>query len=85
MKGRPLFISERTGKDGRYQLRVNQGGSYFIKTRNSYGGGAIKSGEITGFYGREEPKPVEVTTGSIAKDINIIGKRFANRGSKTKQ
>lgn len=84
MKGRPLFISERTGIDGKYQLRVNQGGSYFIKTRNSYGGGAVKPGEITGFYGREEPKPVEVTTGSITKDINIIGTRSANRGSKTK-
>jgi len=84
MKGRPLFISDRTDKDGRYQLRVNLGGSYFLKVRNTYGGGAVKPGEITGFHGLGEPKPVEVITGSITKDINIIGTRFTNRAPKVK-
>lgn len=84
MKGKPLFISDRTDKEGRYQLRVDSGGRYYLKARNTYGGGVVKPGEITGFHGLGEPKPVEVTTGSITKDINIIGTRFAGRFPKAK-
>jgi hypothetical protein len=84
MVGKPLFISEKTGKDGRYILRVHQGGNYFLKIRNSYGGGAMKAGEIMGSYGQEKPMAVEVKTGAVAKGINITGISFPGQGVKKK-
>jgi hypothetical protein len=82
MLGKPLFISEKTGKDGKYMLRVYEGGNYYLKIRNSYGGGAMKAGEIMGNYGQEQPAAVKVTTGSIVKNINITGMFFSGQGPK---
>jgi hypothetical protein len=84
MVGKPLFISEKTGKDGHYVLRVHQGGNYYLKIRNSYGGGAMKAGEIMGSYGQEKPVAVEVKTGSFTKGINITGISFPGQGVKKK-
>jgi hypothetical protein len=83
MMGKPLFISEKTGKDGTYMLRVYQGGDYYLKIRNSYGGGTMKSGEIMGSYGQDEPSPVSVKTGTIVNGINISGMYFAGQGPKS--
>ena len=80
MVGKPLFVSERTGKDGKYLLRVNQGGNYYLKIREVYGGGAPKVGEIMGGYGQDKPVPVTITTGKIVKGIDIKGVRFPGRG-----
>ncbi|MBT0652309.1 carboxypeptidase-like regulatory domain-containing protein [Geomobilimonas luticola] len=80
MVGKPLFVSERTGKDGKYLLRVNQGGDYYLKIRDVYGGGAPKVGEIMGGYGQDKPMPVTVKTGTTVKGIDIKGVRFLGRG-----
>jgi hypothetical protein len=84
MTGIPLFVSERTGKDGKYILRVHKGGTYYLKIRNVYGGGAPEDiGEIMGGHGEQgQPVPVVVKTGKITKDIDIQGKRFTGRGPK---
>jgi hypothetical protein len=84
MVGKPLFVSERTGKDGKYILRVHQGGDYFLKIRNTYGGGAMKAGEIMGSYGQEKPLAVKAKTGEIVKGINITGISFPGPGPKRK-
>jgi hypothetical protein len=84
MVGKPLFISERTGKDGNYILRVHQGGEYFLKIRNTYGGGAMKAGEIMGSYGQEKPVAIKARTGEIVKGINITGIRFPGQGPNKK-
>lgn len=84
MVGKPLFVSERTGKDGKYLLRVNQGGDYYLKTRNTYGGGAMKAGEIMGSYGQEKPVAVKAKTAEIVKGVNITGIRFPGQGPKKK-
>jgi len=84
MVGKPLFISEKTGKDGRYILMVHQGGNYYLKIRNTYGGGALKAGEIMGSYGQEKPMAVEVKTGTVAKGFNITGINFPGQGAKKK-
>ena len=83
MVGRPLFASERTGKDGRYILRVHEGGSYYLRVRSLYGGGPPASGEIMGAYGMPEPVAVTVKSGEKVKDITIKVKRFAGRGVKS--
>jgi len=82
MMGKPLFISEKTGKDGKYMLRVYQGGNYYLKIRNSYGGGTMKSGEIMGSYGEDDPVAVSVKTGAIVTGINITGMYFSGQGPK---
>lgn len=82
MVGRPLFVSERTGKDGKYVLRVHQGGSYYLKVRDVYGGGALKAGDILGSYGQKQPLAVAVKTGSTVKGVDITGIRFPGAGPK---
>jgi hypothetical protein len=82
MVGKPLFISEKTGKDGHYVVRVHQGGDFYLKIRNFYGGGAMKAGEIMGSYGQEKPMAVEVKTGIVTKGINISGINFSGSGAK---
>lgn len=84
MVGKPLFISERTGKDGKYILRVHQGGDYFLKIRNTYGGGAMKAGEIMGSYGLDKPVAVNAKSGEIIKGIDITGARFPGQGPNMK-
>jgi len=84
MMGKPLFISEKTAKDGRYLLRVHQGGKYFLKIRSAYGGGALQPGDIMGSYGKEEPVAVEVKTGAIVRGIDITGSPFKRQGQNRK-
>ena len=81
MVGKPLFISEKTGKDGKYLLRVNKGSSYYLKIRSSYGGGAMRSGETMGYYGGEKPLAVEVKTGTTVPGIDIKGTGFNRKTS----
>ncbi|KAF0217380.1 MAG: hypothetical protein FD174_3346 [Geobacteraceae bacterium] len=86
--GKPLFVSDKTAKDGKYILRVHAGGNYYLKTRNVYGGGPPLSGEIVDSYGEQAPvAPVEVRvkTGEIVKGINLKGVKFPGRGPNTRE
>jgi len=74
--GKPYYVSERTGKDGRYLLRVGNGGTYYIKIRTTLKGGQPETGEILGTYGKERPLPVTVVSGKTITDIDIAGKKF---------
>ncbi|WP_298268758.1 carboxypeptidase-like regulatory domain-containing protein [Geobacter sp.] len=80
MVGKPLYVSERTGKDGRYLLRVHSGGTYYLKARDLYGGGAPKAGEFVGGHGKTEAAPVVVKSGETVKGIDFWGVRFEGRG-----
>ncbi len=68
MLGRPNYISYKSDKDGRYELRLPEGGSYYITARSRLGGPPVK-GE---FYGRvgDEKNPVSIKTGEMS-EINI--------------
>jgi len=80
MVGKPLFVSKRTGDDGKYLLMVDKGGTYYLKTREVFGGGAPKPGEIIGGYGEREPAPVKVETGKTVKGIDLKVIHFKGRG-----
>lgn len=80
MVGKPLFVSERTGKNGEFFLRVDKGGTYYLKSREVYGGGAPKAGEIIGGYGERTPEPVTVETGKTVKGVDLRVIRFKGRG-----
>jgi hypothetical protein len=74
MLGRPLYVSERSGKDGRYLLRLYRGGDYYLMTRADYGGGPPPPGELLGVY--NEGEPVQVQSASTIKDIDIMAYKF---------
>ncbi len=68
MLGRPNYISYKSDKKGRYELRLPEGGSYYLVARSRLGGPPVK-GE---FYGRvgDEKNPVSIKTGEMS-EINI--------------
>lgn len=80
MVGRPTFVSDRTGREGRFLLRVDTGGTYYLKVRDIYGGGPPAAGSIMGAYGQEKPTEVSVKTGERTAGITIKVIRFPGRG-----
>jgi hypothetical protein len=76
MVGKPLFASERAGKDGHYTLRVNDNGNYYLRVRSVYGGGPPAIGEIIGVYGEKEPIAVSTRKGETVQGVNIVVRRF---------
>jgi hypothetical protein len=67
---RPLFISDRSKKDGTYVLRIAEG-AYYLRARDVYGGGQPRLGGFMGNYGEKEPVAVPVKNGEIVKGIDI--------------
>ncbi|RMG03854.1 MAG: carboxypeptidase regulatory-like domain-containing protein [Nitrospirae bacterium] len=77
MIGVPEFVSERTGKDGRYLLRVDRAGSYYLRVRSVYGGGPPMEGEIVGKFGENAPAEVVLKTGRVKEGIDIKVRSFS--------
>ena len=69
MYGKPVFVSERVGKDGRFVLRVDKGGTFYLIARADYTGGPPAPEEFIGFT--RESRPVKVKTGKISKGVDI--------------
>jgi hypothetical protein len=69
MVGRPLFVSERSDKEGRYLLRVHKGGKYYLRARANYGGGPPAVDEPMGVY--KDGKPIVLNTGQRKKGVDI--------------
>jgi len=85
MTGLPPFTSYRTGSDGKYLIRVDKGGKYYLRVRDVYGGGPPIPGAVMGGYGEEAPVPVEVKTGEIVQGIDIKVIRHFEIGPKGQQ
>lgn len=49
MVGKPVYISAATGDDGRFELRLGEGGTYYIGARSTFGG-PLEPGEWVGTY-----------------------------------
>jgi hypothetical protein len=79
-RGKPLFVSDKTGEDGKYILRVNEGGKYYLKARDLYGGGPPKGGEVVGSYWQGVPVEASVKTGETTKGVDIRVMRVPGRG-----
>ncbi len=80
--GKALLASARTDKDGKYSLRVSEGGSYYIKIRTTREGGHPIEGEIIGVYGNDAPLAVIVKTGEIKTGIDVVGKPFKKQNNR---
>jgi hypothetical protein len=82
--GKPLFVSERTAKDGKYLLRVHEGGVFYLITRNVYGGGPPMEGEVLSTHSEKSSETdlikITVNTGEIKKGVDMKGKKFSGRG-----
>lgn len=71
MLNRPLYVSQKTGPDGRYQLSFPVGGHYYLCARNELGG-TPAPGE---FYGRYQGTPdhsIQIDTGKSLDNIEIV-------------
>jgi hypothetical protein len=82
-KGRPQFVSDRTSSDGRYQLRVHDSGTYYLKVRSIYGGGAPKEGEYLNSTTEFKPEMVQMKKGERLKGVNLKVKKFSKLKPKT--
>ncbi|HEY3309034.1 MAG TPA: hypothetical protein VGJ93_11315 [Desulfuromonadaceae bacterium] len=78
--GRPIFISEKTDKNGKFLLRVHDGGTFFLKVRSVYGGGSPEDGEFQNVTKEFEPLMVALKKDQRLQGINLKVKRFS-RGS----
>lgn len=69
MVGRPLFVSDRADKDGKYLLRLSGGGTYYLKARVNYGGGPPSASQLMGIY--RDGRPITIKTGETKKGVDI--------------
>jgi hypothetical protein len=76
---KPLFVSNKSGKDGKYVLPLTEG-TYYLRVRNSFAAGPPEPGQIIGYYGEGTPKPVPVKECQILKGIDFQVVVFRGRG-----
>lgn len=72
MSERPKFVSAKTGPDGRYSVKLPEGGTYYLCARDQYGG-PPKVGDLYGRYdkGTVDPSAVIVPEGTTLDEIDI--------------
>ena len=78
--GKPLFVSDRSGKDGSFLLRVHEGGTYYLRVRDAFGGGPPPVGGVIDGRREELLVPVTVKTAETTKGIILTAKKFPGRG-----
>ncbi len=71
MLNRPLYVSQRTGPDGRFILSFPQGGVYYLAARDQLGG-TPAPGEIYGRYQGSPDHSVRIRTGKSLENIEIV-------------
>jgi len=78
--GKPLFVSDRSDQNGKFILRVNEGGTFYLKLRSTFGGGPPQAGAILDGNKEQPLRPVTVKTGETTQGVVLTGKRFPGRG-----
>lgn len=71
MLNRPLYVSQKTAADGRYQLSFPKGGHYYLAARNELGG-TPAPGESYGRYQGTPDHSIKIETGKALVDIEIV-------------
>jgi hypothetical protein len=69
MAGKPLFMAERTAVDGKYQLRLPKGGTYYLMVRAAFDAGPPSADELIGFY--KNGQAVKLKTGVTKRGLDI--------------
>lgn len=71
MLNRPLYVSQKTAADGRYQLSFPKGGHYYLAARSELGG-TPAPGELYGRYQGTPDHSIEIETGDNLSDLEIM-------------
>ncbi len=71
MLNRPLFVSQKTGADGSYQLSFPAGGHYYLAARDELGG-TPAPGELYGRYQGSPDHSINIETGKALEGIEIV-------------
>lgn len=79
--GRPTFVSEGTDKEGKYVLRVHDGGTFYLKVRSVYGGGTPQEGEYLNVTNEFKPLKVSLKKHQKLKDVALSVIRFTRPAS----
>ncbi len=75
---RPLYISEKTDKNGRFLLRVGGEGIYYLKVRDFIDRGKPKEDSIIGIFGEpDKPENLEIKDGEIKDNVKIKVTKFS--------
>ncbi len=82
---RPLFVSERTGIDGIFTLKVNEGGTYYLRARSLRDAGPPVAGEMISDPGIDGAVPVVLKRGQVVKGIEIRTRRYQGRKAETEK
>lgn len=77
---KPLYVSDFTGTDGKYILKVSGDSTYYLMARDIMGGGQVQEGGLIGSYGGPEPLAITVKSGETVKGIEIRVARMRHRG-----
>lgn len=83
--GRPAFTSDRSDRKGRFQLRLAEGGVYYLKVRGVIGGGAPQAGEFQSVTEEFKPKRVETVTGKRLSGITLKADQFKGKALQAPQ
>ncbi len=79
--GRPTFVSERSDKNGKYMLRVHDGGTFYLKVRSVYGGGKPQEGEFLNVTNEFTPLKVSLEKHQKLKGVTLNVIKFSRPGS----
>lgn len=71
MLNRPLFVSQQTDADGRYQISFPEGGRYYLAARNELGG-TPAPGELYGRYQGSPDHSIFIESGKVLEDVKIV-------------
>jgi hypothetical protein len=74
------YISEQTGKDGKFVLQVSDGGTYYLRVRGAYGGGEPQEGEIVNLNAPRDLIPVTVKKGEKVSGVKLPIMHLSQRG-----
>ncbi|MDD2366600.1 MAG: carboxypeptidase-like regulatory domain-containing protein [Desulfuromonadaceae bacterium] len=81
--GRPSYVSDRTDKKGRFQLRLYEGGTYYLKVRGVIGGGTPDVGEYQNATKEYPPVEVTVQQKKILRGVILKVDKFTGKGLKS--
>lgn len=71
MLNRPLYVSQPTSQDGRFQLSFPTGGTFYLAARSNLGG-TPAPGELYGRYQGITGAALKVETGQAIEDLQIV-------------
>jgi hypothetical protein len=74
------YVSERTAKDGKFILRVTDGGTYYLRVRSEYRGGAPSAGDFVNYNDPKEQVAVSLKKGEKLAGVSIKARRQPEKG-----